>query len=146
MAQLLSLLFEVTGIFEMKTRTELILLQKTMVVVEGVARSLDPRLDIWTSSEPVVREWITRNLGPVGRIEEVGEGARAVGKIVGEVPALLGRAAMLSERIDDLTRDGFVLAPQSLKGIGEAEARRNRWSTVALWLIAALLAAHLFWR
>ncbi len=146
MAQLLSLLFEVTGIFEMKTRTELILLQKTMVVVEGVARSLDHRLDIWTSSEPVVREWITRNLGPVGRIEEVGEGARAVGKIVGEVPALLGRAAMLSERIDDLTRDGFVLAPQSLKGIGEAEARRNRWSTVALWLIAALLAAHLFWR
>jgi ubiquinone biosynthesis protein len=145
MAQLLSLLFEVTGIFEMKTRTELILLQKTMVVVEGVARSLDPRLDIWTSSEPVVREWITRNLGPVGRIEEVGEGARAVGKIVGEAPALLGRAAMLSERIDDLTRDGFVLAPESLKGIGEAEARRNRWSTVALWVIAALLAANLIW-
>ncbi|MFN3855262.1 MAG: 2-polyprenylphenol 6-hydroxylase, partial [Phreatobacter sp.] len=65
MARLLSLLFEVTGIFDMKTRTELILLQKTLVVVEGVARSLDPRLDIWTTSEPVVRDWITRNLGPV---------------------------------------------------------------------------------
>ncbi|MDP2801042.1 MAG: 2-polyprenylphenol 6-hydroxylase [Phreatobacter sp.] len=145
MAKLLSLLFEVTAIFDMKTRTELILLQKTMVVVEGVARSLDPRLDIWTSSEPVVREWITRNLGPVGRIEEVGAGARLVGRVIGEAPALLGRAAMLSERIDELTKDGFVLAPETLKGIGEAEARRNRSSTVALWVIAALLAAHLIW-
>ncbi|MFN3855982.1 MAG: ubiquinone biosynthesis protein UbiB, partial [Phreatobacter sp.] len=121
-------------------------LQKTMVVVEGVARSLDPRLDIWTTSEPVVRDWITRNLGPVGRIEEMGEGARAVGRILSEAPALLGRAAMLSERFDDLTKDGFVLAPDSLKGIGEAEARRNRASTIALWLIALLLAAHLIWR
>ena len=145
MAKLLSLLFEVTAIFDMKTRTELILLQKTMVVVEGVARSLDPRLDIWTSSEPVVREWITRNLGPVGRIEEVGSGARLVGRVIGEAPALLSRAAVLSERIDELTKDGFVLAPESLKGIGDAEARRNRSSTVALWLIAALLAAPLIW-
>jgi ubiquinone biosynthesis protein len=145
MAKLLSLLFEVTAIFDMKTRTELILLQKTMVVVEGVARSLDPRLDIWTSSEPVVREWITRNLGPVGRIEEAGAGVREVGRVIAEAPVLLTRAAMLSERIDELTREGFVLAPDSLKGIGEAEARRNRSSTVALWIIAALLAANLIW-
>jgi len=145
MARLLSLLFEVTAIFDMKTRTELILLQKTMVVVEGVARSLDPRLDIWTSSEPVVRDWITRNLGPVGRIEEAGAGMRSVGRMIADAPTLFGRAVMLSERVDDLTRDGFVLAPESLKGIGEAEARRNRWSTVALWVIAALLAANLVW-
>ncbi|CEJ15803.1 putative protein kinase UbiB [bacterium YEK0313] len=144
MAKLLSLLFEVTAIFDMTTRTELILLQKTMVVVEGVARSLDPRLDMWSTAEPVVREWITRNLGPVGRLQDAGEGARALAKVAGDLPALLNRAARLSERIDELTRDGFVLAPQSLRGIGEAEARRNRWSTVALWLIALLLAVHLF--
>ncbi|MEI8146813.1 MAG: 2-polyprenylphenol 6-hydroxylase [Alphaproteobacteria bacterium] len=146
MAKLLSLLFEVTAIFDMKTRTELVLLQKTMVVVEGVARSLDPKLDMWGTAEPVVREWITRHLGPVGRIEDVGEGAVTLGKLIGQVPALLDRAALLSGRIDDLTRDGFVLAPQSLAGIGEAEARRNRWSTVALWVIAVLLAANLLIR
>ena len=67
MARLLTLLLEVTGLFDMRTRPELILLQKTMVVVEGVARGFDPKLDIWTTSEPVVREWIERNLGPVGR-------------------------------------------------------------------------------
>src|SRR6202035_3154652 len=69
MAKLLNLLFEVTSLFDMRTRPELLLLQKTMVVVEGVARTLDPRLDIWTTAERVAREWIGRNLGPAGRIE-----------------------------------------------------------------------------
>src|SRR5437868_6034128 len=75
MARLLTLLFEVTSLFDMQTRPELILLQKTMVVVEGVARSFDPRLDIWSTAEPVVREWIERNLGPIGRIEGAVSGA-----------------------------------------------------------------------
>ena len=64
MAKLLTLLLEVTGLFDMRTRPELILLQKTMVVVEGVARGFDPKLDIWKVADPVVREWIERNLGP----------------------------------------------------------------------------------
>ena len=71
----LTLLLEVTGLFDMRTRPELILLQKTMVVVEGVARSFDPRLDIWTTADPVVREWIERNLGPIGRIQGATSGA-----------------------------------------------------------------------
>lgn len=143
MAKLLSLLFEVTAIFDMKTRTELVLLQKTMVVVEGVARGLDPRLDMWSTAEPVVRDWIAGNLGPAAAVREAGEGALGLAKIAGQAPELFARAALLSERIDGLTRDGFVLAPETLRGIGEAEARRNRWSTAALWVIAGLLAAHL---
>ena len=75
MAKLLMLLFEVTGLFDMRTRPELLLLQKTMVVVEGVARTLDPKLDMWSVADPVVREWIKRNLGPAGRLEDVAEGA-----------------------------------------------------------------------
>ena len=84
MAKLLMLLFEVTGLFDMRTRPELMLLQKTMVVVEGVARSLDPKLDMWTVAEPVVREWIERHLGPAGRIEGAAEGAGEVGRFLGE--------------------------------------------------------------
>ena len=52
MAKLLTLLLEVTGLFDMRTRPELILLQKTMVVVEGVARGFDPKLDIWRIADP----------------------------------------------------------------------------------------------
>ena len=145
MAKLLTLLCEVTGLFDMATRTELIMLQKTMVVVEGVARKLAPQLDMWKTAEPVVGEWIARNLGPAGRLQQAASGAGDVGRFLGEVPALLSRGALLAERLDGLTRDGFVLAPRTLAGIGHAEARRNRWSTVALWVIAGLLALIL-WR
>ena len=140
MAKLLMLLFEVTGLFDMRTRPELLLLQKTMVVVEGVARTLDPQLDMWTTAEPVVREWMERNLGPVGRIEDAAGGAAEVGKFMGVVPGLLSRGAALVEQLDAITRNGLVLAPETVASIGRAEARRNRWMTIALWAIAGLLA------
>ena len=140
MARLFMLLFEITGLFDMRTRPELLLLQKTMVVVEGVARSLDPQLDMWTVAEPVVREWIERHLGPAGRLEHAAEGAVEVGRFLSDVPALLARGAVLAERVDAMTQNGLMLDPATVADIGRAEARRNRWSTLALWLIAALLA------
>src|SRR2546423_15599177 len=93
MAKLLTLLFEVTGLFDMKTRPELLLLQKTMVVVEGVARSFDQNLDMWATAEPVVREWIERHLGAAGRLAGVAQGAGGAGKFLGGVPVLLVAAA-----------------------------------------------------
>jgi ubiquinone biosynthesis protein len=141
MAKLLMLLFEVTGLFDMRTRPELLLLQKTMVVVEGVARSLDPKLDMWTVSEPVVREWIERHLGPVGRIEDAAQGAAGM---LASVPTLMSRGAVLVEQLDAITRDGLVLAPETVAAIGASEARRTRWTRIALWTIAALLA-YLVW-
>jgi ubiquinone biosynthesis protein len=139
MAKLLTLLFEVTGLFDMRTRPELLLLQKTMVVVEGVARGLDPKLDMWTVADPVVREWITRNLGPAGRIEDAAEGVFEVGRFLSQVPGLLTRAGALAEQFDAITRNGLVLAPETVAAIGRAEARRNRWTAAALWVIALLL-------
>jgi ubiquinone biosynthesis protein len=114
-------------------------LQKTMVVVEGVARALDPRLDMWKTADPVVREWIERNLGPVGKLEDAVEGAGEVGRFVAQVPGLLSRGAILIDQLDDMTRDGLVLSPETVEAIGRAEARRNRWTAIALWAIAALL-------
>jgi ubiquinone biosynthesis protein len=139
MARLLTLLFEVTGLFDMRTRPELLLLQKTMVVVEGVARSLDPRLDMWDTAEPVVREWVERHLGPAGRIEEAAGSAWELGRFFGGIPALLGRAAALADHLDEITRDGIVLAPETVAAIGSAEARRSRWLTLGVWTIALLL-------
>jgi ubiquinone biosynthesis protein len=139
MAKLLTLLFEVTSLFDMRTRPELLLLQKTMVVVEGVARSLDPKLDMWSTAEPVVREWIERNLGAAGRIEDAAEGAMQLGRFIGQVPGLLSRGAALLDQVDAATRNGLVLAPETVADIGRAEARRSRATATALWVIAALL-------
>jgi ubiquinone biosynthesis protein len=110
-----------------------------MVVVEGVARSLDPKLDIWSAAEPVVREWMTRHLGPAGKLEGATLGAAEVGRFIGKVPGLLTRGARLLDQLDEMTRDGLVLSPQTLAEIDKREGRRSRWDTIALWVIAALL-------
>jgi len=144
MARLLTLLLEVTALFDMRTRPELILLQKTMVVVEGVARSFDPRLDIWKTADPVVRSWIERNLGPVGRIESAVSGAGQLAKVLSTAPAIAARAATVLEQLDAATRDGLVLAPETVAAIGRAEARQNRWQTLALWVIALAFLAILW--
>ena len=95
---------------------------------------------MWSVAEPVVREWIERNLGPAGRLEDVAQGAGEIGRFAAQVPSLLSRAATLIDQLDDITRDGLVLSPETVEAIGRAEQRRNRWTAVALWTIAALLA------
>ena len=129
----------------LRTRPELLLLQKTMVVVEGVARSLDPKLDMWTVADPVVREWMERHLGPAGRIEDAAEGAVEMGRVLSGVPGLMSRGAAMMEHIDAITRDGLVLSPETVAAIGAAEQKRSRWTTAALWAIAILLG-WLVWR
>ena len=68
------------------------------------------------------------------------EPSAGVGRFLGLVPGLLSRGAELVEQLDTITRDGLVLAPETVAAIGRAEARRNRWTAAALWAIAILLA------
>jgi ubiquinone biosynthesis protein len=139
MAKLLTLLFEITGLFDMATRTELVMLQKTMVVVEGVARTLDPKLDMWTTSEPVVRDWIERHLGPVGRIENAGRGAFTLAGVLADLPDLALRGERVLRQLEQVTSRGVALDQATIGAIGRAEALGNRWGVAALWIIAVLL-------
>ncbi len=141
MAKLLGLLFEVTEIFDMQTRPELVLLQKTMVVVEGVARRLDPEFDMWTTAEPVVREWIERNLGAAGRLEQAGDALAALGRFAGQMPELARRAERLSQDLDQMAEHGVKLDAVTVEGIGEQVARHNRSGRAALWVIALVACA-----
>ncbi len=144
MAKLLTLLLEVTGLFDMRTRPELILLQKTMVVVEGVARSLDPRLDIWKVADPVVREWIERNLGPIGRIQGAMAGAGELGRVAASLPALATRAVTVLEQLETMTREGLSLSAETIAAMGRTEGRKSRWRAIALWIIALTFIGILF--
>ncbi len=137
MARLLTLLLEVTGLFDMRTRPELILLQKTMVVVEGVARGFDPKLDIWKTADPVVREWIERNLGPIGRIQGAMSGAGELGHLLSKLPEIANRAVIVLEQMEDMTREGHLLSPDTIEALGRKEAKKARVSTIALCIIAA---------
>lgn len=129
MARLLTQLFEVTDLFDMQTRPELIMLQKTMVVVEGVARTLDPNLDMWRTAEPVVTEWVTRNLGPVGRIEDAAGQLRRFVDMVERLPHVAAEV----ERAAAVVRERAA-----------TEERRQRTTdrlVAPAWIIAAALVA-----
>ncbi len=92
MARLLSYLFEVTERFGMETRTELILLQRTMVVVEGVARSLNPQMNIWQVAAPIVTDYITKSIGPKAIINDLTKTARVLSRFGPRLPALVEAA------------------------------------------------------
>ncbi|MBV9287092.1 MAG: 2-polyprenylphenol 6-hydroxylase [Hyphomicrobiales bacterium] len=97
MAKLLTLLFDITALFDMTTRVELVMLQKTMVVVEGVARKLDPQLNMWSTSEPVVGAWIAENLGPRSRIEDAAQNMSSIAAFLAEAPKRLEDIAVRLE-------------------------------------------------
>ena len=128
MAKLLTLLFEITGLFDMSTRLELVMLQKTMVVVEGVARKLDPHLDMWATAEPVVGGWIAENLGPRGQLEDISGALAQVGRLLIDAPQRLDRLARRIEAED--ARRAAQSAEQSRLGIA---------IPAALWAIVGIL-------
>jgi len=94
MARVLGQLFTITELFDMQTRPELVLLQKSMVLVEGVARALDADLDIWTVAEPVVGTWLRREEGPLGKVEDLKDGLAVAADAVRRVPVILTQAEL----------------------------------------------------
>ncbi|MDA5095110.1 2-polyprenylphenol 6-hydroxylase [Aliiroseovarius sp. KMU-50] len=120
MAKLLSYLFEVTEKFGMQTRTELILLQRTMVVVEGVARSLDPRINIWQSARPVVEDYIKSSIGPKAVVRDLTRTLRVLARFGPRLPelaenALIRHSSPLPE--PDQARPMRAMAYVSLGGV-----------------------------
>jgi ubiquinone biosynthesis protein len=139
MAKLLTLLFEITALFDMATRIELVLLQKTMVVVEGVARKLDPRLNMWATAEPVVGSWIAENLGPRGKIEDIARNLSVLAKVAGDAPLRLERIGRLIDRWEEAAAAGELFG--GLEQIALRDERRLAvLPMVTLIVIAALLA------
>ena len=92
MARLLAYLFEVTERFGMETRTELILLQRTMVVVEGVARSLDPHMNIWQVAQPIVTTYVSKSIGPRALLGDLRRTALVLARFGPQLPRLAEEA------------------------------------------------------
>lgn len=115
MGGLLSYLFEVTERFGMETRTELILLQRTMVVVEGVARSLNPQINIWEVAKPVVESYIRKSLGPAAVARDVGKTLMVLARYGPRLPQIV-EAALIRQATP-----------------AEPRVRKIRWKSV-LWL------------
>ena len=145
MAKLLTLLFEVTELFDMETRPELIMLQKTMVVVEGVARSLNPQFNMWKASEPVVGKWIRDNLGPKRIAADLKDGLKAALRLAEAAPAIAEKAENFARNLTDMSEKGLRFDPETAEAIGRSEARHSRSGRIALWIIAAALV-YIAWK
>ena len=96
MGRLLAYLFEVTERFGMETRTELILLQRTMVVIEGVARSFDPHVNMWEVARPVVEDWVRQNIGPVAVARDLAKTAQVLSRFGPRLPQM-AEAALIAQ-------------------------------------------------
>ncbi len=128
MARLLSYLFEVTERFGMETRTELILLQRTMVVVEGVARSLDPHINIWQVAQPIVEGYIKQNIGPRALLGDLARTMRVIARFGPRLPELA--EAALVGRSEDAPKTPIVPVQQKLSWLATGVAL----ALVAVWL------------
>ena len=141
MADLLGQLFAYTEVFDMETRPELILLQKSMVIVEGVARSLDPGINIWTAAEPVAKAWVESNYSVAGRLRNAGEGAEAMGRVLASTPRLIEQAERSAAAFAEMGRNGVRLDDRTIKRIAAESARHGKTGRWALWLGALSLTA-----
>ena len=137
MAKLLQQLFEVTRMFDMPLQPQLVLLQKTMVVAEGVARQLDPTHSIWDAARPVMEQWMIEQVGPQARLKDAAEGMTTLGRAISALPEVLRNAEQIAAM---LSAGGLKLHPDTARQIAEAEVARTAHLRAAIWLGAAALA------
>jgi ubiquinone biosynthesis protein len=129
MGRLLGQLFEITALFDMHLRPELVLLQKTMASVEGVARRIDPDHDIWEAARPVVERWIARELSPAARARRlVEQGVKAVEGLAAWAEAAGAPAAPVAVTVKS-SRAGPIALALALLALAAAGA--------ALWVSVA---------
>ena len=124
-ARLLAQLFEVTERFEMETQPQLLLLQKTMLVAEGVGRKLDPETNMWVVAHPLIEDWMIENRGPPARLRQMAADAADFAASLPELARLARRASHA------VTEDGLKLHPDTVRAL-----RRREGDATRGWLLA----------
>jgi ubiquinone biosynthesis protein len=133
--RLLGQLFEVSETFAMETQPQLLLLQKTMVVAEGVGRALNPSLNMWQLAQPLIEAWIAENLGPQAQLRTaVEDGIEAARRL----PHLVERA---ERTLDAFANGGIRLHPQSLTALAGRASRSS--GRLLPWALCLLLSGLL---
>jgi ubiquinone biosynthesis protein len=140
-ARLLGQLFAIAEVFDMEVQPQLLLLQKNMLMAEGVSRRLNPDLNIWTLAQPLVEEWMRENRGPEARLRN------AAGEAMGVVERLPSLLADIEKIAAHLTSDGLRLHPDALAGLGRGQrANAGAWWALAAAFIALAAAFLVFLR
>jgi len=121
-------LFETSRRFNVEIQPQLVLLQKTLLNIEGLGRQLDPDLDLWETAKPFLTRWMNEQMGWRGMVKQLKQEAPQWATLLPQLPRKLDEALQVNE-----ARDMMVSAYHHLL---MTEKRRNG----LLWLIAILLA------
>lgn len=124
--QLLGQLFKVSALFQMETQPQLLLLQKNMVLAEGVGRMLNRDINMWKLAEPLIETWAEQHLSAEGRVRLVADEIYDLAK---KMPVLLRRAEEATRCLDG---NGVKIHPDSLKQMQQQRSYWHRqWLTLA---------------
>lgn len=118
-----------------------------MVIVEGVARSLDPRLNLWTAAEPIAREWVEQNYGLPGRLRDAGESTELLVKVLAQMPRVLEQGETAAQAFAQMAQNGLRLDDETIRKLAAEEAGYGRASRAALWVgaVALVMMAFAIW-
>lgn len=139
-ARLLGQLFQVTEAFEMEAQPQLLLLQKTMLMAEGVGRRLNDKVNMWTLARPLIEEWMRENRSPEARVRDVmTEAVAGLERLPGLLRDIEAAAAMAAN-------GGLRLHPETLRQLGAGNRRPALWPLwLAIGALAAAVLALLIW-
>lgn len=133
-ANLLGQMFKIAAEFEMETQPQLLLLQKTMMVTEGVGRMLNPNLNMWQLAGPMIEDWALEHFGPIGKLKDA---AQQGSEMVRRLPNVLAHAESALRNISD--RQGIRLHPLTIQAIDEGRREmQRRWLALG-WVALALV-------
>ncbi len=136
-ARLLAQLFQITRQFKMETQPQLLMLQKTLVLAEGLGRHLDPDVNMWVLARPLIEDWMLRYRSPPARllegVEDVVAGLDRLPDLVTDLEAALRR----------LAQGGLSLHPDTVKTLSGSGGNGLIWP---LWLAAIALTLLAFGR
>ena len=136
LARLVGQLFQVAKRFRMEVQPQLLLLQKTMLVAEGVGRRLHPETNMWELARPLIEEWMAQQMGPQARVRETVE---TLSDALARLPKALGD---LERTVDVLAQNRIQLDPESVAALrsGISGRRNARGLWIAVLALAALTA------
>ena len=133
LARLLAQLFDVTKRFKMETQPQLLLLQKTMLVAEGVGRQLHPETNMWELARPLIEDWVKNQMSVENRISEVAEEAKLA---IERLPFLISE---IGKNIESFRRDGIKINPGGVQPFNYQRKSKSKWMLWTFTIVIGLV-------